>query len=611
MRTDSDEEVLRSIAVLGHELSLGVDAVIADLHRRTQLSGHVLEEDVENLFLAAGRRSTEAFAVWMISGNPEIARREGLKASQIFGELAARNDAPLNEATKRCMRWYDAVASYLQPVAIELDLNRCLPEAVAMLDRSLKVTIVRMTESFEIERQRMHESLMAQQARVAFQANHDALTGLPDRSLIMDRIEQLLLRHPRFGTEATVLFLDLDNFKAINDNFGHSVGDHLLQAVGERLGGVLRESDTLGRLGGDEFIVVADCVPPREAPELICHRLLTALEVPFNLNVSGFSPLRMTASIGVATGTHLPAEDILRHADIAMYRAKRDGKNRCVCFEEEMLKSVATSFELDTDLQRALQDGEFKLLYQPVIDLTSMAVVGVEALLRWRHPTRGLLGPSEFISHLEESGLIAAVGKWVLDEATGQATSWLESGRRLHLEMGVNLSRRELDSDDVVARIASALDQSGLNPNDLCIEVTETGVMSNLESALSRLEAIRDLGVRIAIDDFGTGHSSLSHLQQFPVDLLKIDQSFIRRLFLERSGGMLVRAQIQLAHALEIETQAKGVEDGAQLAFLRQERCGRAQGFHISHPLEPSAIEEFIARWPGQSFENALQSPTY
>jgi diguanylate cyclase (GGDEF)-like protein len=327
---------MSAIAALGQELSLGVDVVVADLRQRTQLSGHVLDEDVENLFLAAARGSTEAFAAWMITGNRDLGRQEGLKASQIFGELAARNDAPLNEAAKRCMRWHDAVASHLQAVTSRLGLQRCLPEVLEMLNRSLLVTIVRMTESFEIERQKLHESLMDSQKRIAFQANHDPLTGLPNRSLIMDRIDQLLVRHPRSGTEATVLFVDLDNFKAVNDNFGHSVGDSLLKAVAERLGSVLRQSDTLGRLGGDEFIVVTDCVPPREAPELICLRLLAALDEPIDLHVPGLSPLRMTASIGAATGRLPPADDILRHADSAMYRAKRDGKNRFVCFEREM-----------------------------------------------------------------------------------------------------------------------------------------------------------------------------------------------------------------------------------------------------------------------------------
>ncbi len=262
--------------------------------------------------------------------------------------MAARNDAPLNEVTKRCLRWHDAVASQLSRDAARLCLDDVLPQALSMLQRSLHVTIVRTTEAFEVERQHLHQALVVHQEEIAFQASHDSLTGLPNRALIIDRIEQLLNRHKRFGTEATVLFVDLDNFKAVNDNFGHSVGDDLLQAVAKRIGKVLRESDTLGRLGGDEFIVVASCVPPEDAPELICGRILNALREPFEFESSSFAPILATASIGAATGTVPPAEEILKNSDIAMYRAKREGKNRFVCFEPEMLAD-AMRFELDSD----------------------------------------------------------------------------------------------------------------------------------------------------------------------------------------------------------------------------------------------------------------------
>jgi diguanylate cyclase (GGDEF)-like protein len=344
---DTSKLLAADIATLGGELKLVVHLIVDEVRERTQISNHVLDDDVENLFLAASRSSTEAFALWMTSGNPDIARQAGLDASQIFGQLAARNDAPLNEVAKRCMRWHDVVALHLTESAPRLGVPDCVSEALAMLQRSLRVTIVRMTESFERERLRMQESLTLQQEKIAFLASHDALTGLPSRSLIMDRIGQLLVRHRRYESDATVIFLDIDDFKAVNDSLGHEAGDHLLKAVGERLGAVLRDTDTLGRLGGDEFIVVADCVPPNAAPEVICQRLLAAFEEPFDLRLYGYPIIQVAASVGMATGSHLSVEDILKRADIAMYQAKRDGKNRFVNFEMDMLPRVGARLVSD------------------------------------------------------------------------------------------------------------------------------------------------------------------------------------------------------------------------------------------------------------------------
>jgi diguanylate cyclase (GGDEF)-like protein len=315
---------------------MAIDDVVTGLRGRTLESNCVLDEGVEAIFLAAAKTSTAAFSYWLSSGDPDLARRDGLDAVRDFAQLAARNDAPLNEVTKRCLRWHDSVESQLRGDAIRLGVEENLPEALSMLQRSLYTTLVRMTEAFEVERQNSYRELVAHQERITFEANHDAMTGLPNRALIVDRIEQLLTRHGRFGSEATVLFIDLDNFKVINDDLGHSVGDHLLQAVATRVRRVLRESDTLGRLGGDEFIVVADCIPPLDAPELICERVLNAFREPFELESPGTSPVSITASIGVATGTQGPAEEIVKSADIAMYKAKRAGKNCHVVFKPEM-----------------------------------------------------------------------------------------------------------------------------------------------------------------------------------------------------------------------------------------------------------------------------------
>jgi diguanylate cyclase (GGDEF)-like protein len=333
VRLFSDATPSDGLASLGNALSMATDDVVLGLRQRTLESNRVLDEGVEAIFLAAAKTSTAAFAHWLSSGDPDLARRDGLDAVRMFAQLAIRNDAPLNEVTKRCLRWHDAVASQLRGDATWLGVEDNLPQALSMLQRSLYTTLVRMTEAFESERQNAHAELVAHQERITFEANHDTMTGLPNRALIIDRIEQLLVRHGRFGSEATVLFIDLDNFKLINDELGHSVGDHLLQAVAERVRGVLRESDTLGRLGGDEFIVVADCIPPLDAPELICERVLNAFREPFEVEGLGTSSISITASIGVATGTRSPAEEIVKNADSAMYRAKRAGKNRHVVFE--------------------------------------------------------------------------------------------------------------------------------------------------------------------------------------------------------------------------------------------------------------------------------------
>jgi diguanylate cyclase (GGDEF)-like protein len=583
------------LATLGSALSLAVEDVVADLEQRNLRSRCVLDSMVEELILGIARTSTGAFALWLSSGNEDTARREGLDASRTFGQLAARNDAPLNEVTKRCLRWHDAVAGQLNRDAARMGLESSLPQALSMLRRSLDVTVIRMTEAFEVERQHMHEALVVHQEEIAFQASHDALTGLPNRALIIDRIERLLLRQGRFATEATVLFVDLDNFKAVNDNFGHSVGDQLLRAVAQRVGQVLRESDTLGRLGGDEFIVVANCVPPEDAPDLICRRILDALREPFDLDIPGSAPISVTASIGVATDGHAPAEEILKSADIAMYRAKREGKNRYICFESDMLADVATWFELESDLKRAVESGDFFLEYQPVVNLTTMQITGAEALLRWRHPTRGTIAPGEFIAHLEESNLITVVGRWVLEQACRDGAEWRRHG--YPLEISVNLSARQLDTDQIVTDIQAALDRSAFDAQSLCVEVTETAMMHDLDMALVRLRAISSLGVRIAIDDFGTGYSSFAHLERFPVNVLKIDQSFIQRLSNEQSARVLVHSQIQLAKALRIETVAEGVEEPYQLACLKEEECNSAQGFLLCRPIAALAIEGFLQEW--------------
>jgi diguanylate cyclase (GGDEF)-like protein len=579
---------------LGEQLHERTDAVVAGLARRSQESSQHLDSLVEDSFAKVGQVSTIAVARWMAGEGADVAREVGRDAWRIFGQLAAQRAASLNEVTKRCLRWRDAADDVVREIAAELELpEEVLAQALRMLQRSLDVTLVRMCESFESERQRSNEELVRRQEELAFLATHDPLTGLPNRTLILDRVEQMLVRARRNPAPVAVLFVDLDNFKHINDTLGHGSGDRLLQAVASRLQNAIRDTDALGRLGGDEFVVIAEGMSLSAGPELIAERLLEALKQPFKLDGSPeVTPLTVTASVGIAAGDRSSAEELLRDADIAMYRAKWDGKNRYVLFETGMQDDVQSRMELEMDLRTALGNDEFYLEYQPTFDLQDMRPTGVEALIRWKHPLRGTIQPNEFIPLLEETGMIVEIGRWVLLEACRQAALWREAGQPIG--MSVNASGRQLDTDDFVDTVQEALLSSGLDPEALTIEITETTLMRNVEDTAKRLACVKDLGVRIAIDDFGTGYSSLAHLQKFPVDALKIDRTFIARLTQDPEGETLIRTLVQLGKALSIETLAEGIEQQGELSLLQDESCDSGQGFLFARPLDAAAIEEFF-----------------
>jgi diguanylate cyclase (GGDEF)-like protein len=528
----------------------------------------------------------------MAGDGVEVARDIGQESWCIFGQLAAQRRAPLNEVTKRCLRWFDAASDVAREAAQELGLSAAVVgHAIAMLQRSLNVTLVRMCESFETERKRSDDEL-------TFLATHDVLTGLPNRKLILDRTEQLLARSRRYGSSLAVVFIDLDNFKLINDTMGHRVGDELLCAVTARLQSAVREPDTLGRLGGDEFVVIAEEISLEAGPELIAERLLEALSTPFSLAEAG-AQLKVTASIGVASGERSSADELLRDADIAMYRAKCNGKDRYVAFESEMQGAIKSRLELEMDLRDGLQNDEFFLVYQPIFNLNDMSPSAVEALIRWKHPMRGVVQPEEFIPLLEETGLITEIGAWVLREACAQGAKWRDAG--CAIEIAVNVSARQLDSDEFVAEVREALEQSTLDPRALTIEITETTLMRDTEQTIRRLSEIKALGVRIAIDDFGTGYSSLTHVQKFPVDSLKIDRSFIAGLKDNNEGEALIHTLVQLGKALSIETVAEGIEMQQELALLQGECCDSGQGFLFAKPLDLQATEAFLMSWAGEA----------
>jgi diguanylate cyclase (GGDEF)-like protein/PAS domain S-box-containing protein len=422
---------------------------------------------------------------------------------------------------------------------------------------------------------------------LAHQALHDHLTGLPNRVLLQDRLSLALARCARSGCHVAVVFLDLDHFKVVNDSLGHEAGDRVLRAVSARIANVLRPADTLARFGGDEFVVVCDDIGgPAEATR-IARRLLDALEDPVDEADGG---VHVGASIGVALASNgdATAEGMVRDADAAMYRAKERGRGRIELFDEGMRSRLVTRLAEERRLRVAVAQEELDLHYQPVVALPGLEVVGVEGLVRWRHPERGVVAPAEFIPLAEESGLINDLGHWVLDEGCRQAGGWArELGADRPLEVALNLSTRQLSEQGLAKRVEVLLGRHGLRPGGvaLCLEITESFLMEDPVATGTVLDELRSLGVRLSIDDFGTGYSSLAYLRRFPLDTVKIDRAFVSGLGTDPDSRAITSAIIELAHALGLEVVAEGVEEEVQLDVLVEMGCDRAQGFLFSRPV--------------------------
>ncbi|HKY76071.1 MAG TPA: EAL domain-containing protein [Acidimicrobiia bacterium] len=437
------------------------------------------------------------------------------------------------------------------------------------------------------------ERIEAQEA-LTHHALHDPLTGLPNRSLLLDRIEVALARSARAGKTVAVLFLDLDRFKLINDSRGHAAGDVVLRAVAERLRGAVRPSDTVGRLGGDEFVVVCEDAAVWETT-VLGERLIRTLEEPFQ--VEG-GEVFVTVSVGIAIAELAASPDeLLRDADVAMYQAKQRGRARCEFFDEAMRTEAARRLETATALHRSLERREIETYYQPMIDLNTGAIVGVEALVRWNHPERGLISPASFIPLAEEQGLIIPIGAAVLDDACSQWARWREEfPAREPLVLNVNISARQLHSPDFVESIRAALLAYGVDPGALCLELTESVLIDDVEAQRHTLAALRELGVALAIDDFGTGYSSLTYLKRFPVNGIKIDQSFVAGLGRDAFDSAIIESVIELAHAVGLHVTAEGVETLDQLLRLRALGCDFAQGYYFARP-QPAAELDALLNW--------------
>jgi diguanylate cyclase (GGDEF)-like protein/PAS domain S-box-containing protein len=447
------------------------------------------------------------------------------------------------------------------------------------------------------------KALEEQLRQLAF---HDPLTLLANRNLFRDRVQHALTLVQRGRHQVAVMFLDVDNFKNINDSLGHDAGDRLLQAVAQRLIKSTRFSDTVARLGGDEFAILLEGITTIAEVESMAASLIEGLEQPFALSAT---EVRVSASIGVAFSTfEAGAEALLSKADIAMYHAKAAGKSRFVTFQPQMQELLHERLRLEADITRALANEEFFLEYQPIVDLGTRSLLGVEALVRWRHPDLGVLMPGRFIQVAEECGQIVKLGRWVLQRACTEMRAWRASvAGGASLRIAVNISGRHLQHGDLVQDVAQALKESGLEPGNLVIELTESTIMHNTEANLGRLRQLKDLGVRLAIDDFGTGYSSLSYLHRFPIDILKIDQSFVNRLTNTYNGPELARAVITLGDTLGLDTVAEGIELEPQVAALLALGCVAGQGFLFSMPgsLEQLSKSAFVARrnalWTGEA----------
>jgi diguanylate cyclase (GGDEF)-like protein/PAS domain S-box-containing protein len=448
------------------------------------------------------------------------------------------------------------------------------------------------------------------EAKLIHQAFHDALTGLANRALFRDRVEMALARELRGNGGVAVVFLDLDEFKTVNDSLGHDTGDQLLCSAAARLLNATRGCDTVARLGGDEFAVLLDNVRGMDDVIVVVERIIGALRQPFGL---GAREVRIGASIGIAWATDgQGADELLRNADVAMYRAKRGGRGGYQIFAPEMHSEVVERLELEGDLRRAVEklsrrEHEFGLVYQPIVDLESERVIGVEALVRWHHPMRGQIPPAVFIPLAEETGLVSILGRWILTEACREVASWRDrgpvdgehmpqSGNDIEPVVTVNVSGAQLRERTFVSEVSEALALSRLSPDRLVIEVTESVIMRDSNTVLSTLADLRELGVRLAIDDFGTGYSALSYLHRFPVDILKIDKSFIDGVAEGGNGAALTRIILALADLLSLRTFAKGVEQSDQRQHLRALGCGYGQGYLFARPLPPADAETLFHR---------------
>jgi diguanylate cyclase (GGDEF)-like protein/PAS domain S-box-containing protein len=456
-------------------------------------------------------------------------------------------------------------------------------------DRSIREVILTFED---VTQQRTAET------ELAIQTFRDRLTSLPNRTLFMERLTQAILRTERRKLSTAVLFLDLDRFKVVNDSLGHEAGDHLLVQVARRLRGCLRPEDTVARLGGDEFIVLFEDFASANDGLRVAERIVESITEPFPIHGQ---EVFTTCSMGLAICTlaSTSPSELVRDAEVAMYRAKAQGEGRIEIFDPSMNAQALARFQLESELRRALERNEFMLFYQPLISLGTGQIEGWEALIRWKHPERGMVPPLDFITVAEETGLIVPIGKWVLEEAMRQAHSWHEAfATEPPRLMNVNISARQFQQRELITTVTDALEASGFQPSCLKLEITESIMMRDPLASLEAMKVFRGLDIHLVIDDFGTGYSSLSYLKRFPVDTLKVDKSFVDGLGKDAESTAIVGAVISLAKSLSMRVTAEGIETPEQLAQLRALNCDQGQGYFFSRPLPAAQAEELLAKNP-------------
>jgi diguanylate cyclase (GGDEF)-like protein len=522
-------------------------------------------------------------------------------------DRAAMTEAIASERWRQRMAWIVCVVLTLAFVLAVMMLSRVavnsltipLAEAVRVADRvaagdlSISLPIAGTDEVGQLLRsmERMVANVRASEDRLVHQATHDALTGLANRWLFRERVCSAMTGN---GTDrlVAVMYIDLDNFKDVNDGLGHEAGDQLLRAAANRLLDATRGSDMVARLGGDEFAILLGVRQYADAV-VVAARIADSLDAPFGV---ANTEVRVGASIGIAFGVKdTTTEDLLRQADVAMYSAKHSGKGRYVIFEEAMHRAALERLVLESDLRSALERGELELHYQPVVLLASKRIVGAEALIRWRHPERGMISPAAFIPLAEQSGLIVPIGRWALEEACRQAVNWKRTHGIDDFKIGVNISAWQIQQAGIVEEVRNALSESGLPASNLTLEITESVMLRETESTLSRLRELKAIGLSLAVDDFGTGYSSLSYLQRFPIDVLKIDKAFVESVG-SGSDNALTRAIIALGTALGLTMVAEGIERVEQVEGLRFLGCPSGQGYFFSHPVPAADFDQLLLR---------------
>jgi diguanylate cyclase (GGDEF)-like protein/PAS domain S-box-containing protein len=592
------EPIERALRSLATQLALTLEsaALMEEVHdRRSEARFASLVQHASDLITVLGSDATVVYQ------SPSSERVLGYTPKQLIGTRFDRLLVPGEEG--RLLRLLsDGFA------ASEGEVLECALRHSDGSSRQFEILYTNLTDDEHVrgivlngrdvsERKRFEEQL-------AHQAFHDPVTGLPNRALFVDRVRHRIARTRRGESGLAVMFLDLDDFKTINDSLGHAAGDEVLVAVAQRLAGTIRASDTAARFGGDEFALLLEDVSSVQEAADTAERIMEAVRQP--LSLAG-KELTIHCSMGISVPedkTVSDADELIRDADAAMYIAKRDGKDAYRLFEPAMHDGVMARLELRADLQRALTAGEFELFYQPVVRLSDSSVLGVEALLRWRHPTRGLVNPDDFIPFAEETGLIVPMGRWVLRDACRQAVVLQrEAPSDPPLTMSVNLSVKQLQHSDVVADVTDALAESGLAPELLTLEITESVMMNDTDLAIARLEELRRAGVRLAMDDFGTGYSSLSYLSRFPVDVLKMDRSFLQSGTSPEASG-LASAVIAIGETLCMDIVAEGIELEDQWTTLSELGCARGQGFLFARPMPAretlEVLRSWVARPPGE-----------